>query len=77
MDETNLNFLQYPHPRVNWDKYGDMLRNKIQTDGKVRIAFLSLHDLYTAMNDLGIDPKEVWFKDGYAIVRDNDSASCT
>lgn len=72
LDDINLNFFKYPYPRVNWDQYGDMLRTRIQEEGSVRLTFISLYDLYSAIDDLGIDPRSVWFKDGYAIVRKDE-----
>lgn len=70
LDDINLNFFKYPYPRVNWDQYGDMLRTRIQEEGSVRLTFISLYDLYSAIDDLGINSKTVRFKDDYAFVED-------
>ena len=60
-------------PRVDWERHGDLLRNHLQSEGRVRLYFLSLRDLANAVNDLGIDPATVKFRDGYAVVENSHS----
>lgn len=64
---------------VDWTKHGDMIRTTLQETGQVRLAFLSLSDLVSAVLDLGIDPATVKFNDGYAKVdkRKESVASAT
>ena len=59
---------------VSWERHGDLIRTQIQETGRVRLSFLTLHDLAAAFNDLGIDPATVKFRDGYAVV-ENSQAS--
>ena len=54
--------------RIKYEDHGDLIRTMLQTNGKLRLYFLTLHDLGSAVLDLGIDPKTVIFRDGYAVV---------
>lgn len=56
--------------RIDWDDHADLIRSQIQETGKVRLTFLTLYDLTSAINDLGINSKTVRFKDDYAFVED-------
>lgn len=56
--------------RIDWDNHADLIRSQIQETGKVRLTFLTLYDLTSAINDLGINSKTVRFKDDYAFVED-------
>lgn len=58
-------------PRVDWERHGDILRTHLQEMGRVRLYFLTLRDLAAAVIDLGIDPADVIFRDGYAVVQDD------
>lgn len=53
-----------------WDRHSDLIRTQIQETGEVRLSFLTLLDLASAVSDLGIDPAKVEFANGYARVRD-------
>lgn len=59
--------------RVSWEQHGDMMRTQLQETGRIRIAFISLFDLYSACEDLGISPRDVRFENGYAIVDEEQS----
>lgn len=54
--------------RVSWEQHRDMILTQLQETGRIRIAFISLFDLYSACEALGINPRDVRFEDGYAIV---------
>ena len=54
-----------------WQGHGDLIRTQLQETGRVRLSFITLADLWTAVDDLGIDPTEVGFYGGYATVGDS------
>jgi hypothetical protein len=56
--------------RLGWHRYEDAMRTQIQEAGRIRLTFIRLDDLWNAINDLGIDPEEVRFLEGYAVVSD-------
>jgi hypothetical protein len=53
-----------------WQAHGDLIRTQLQETGRVRLSFIMLADLWAAVSDLGIDPTEVGFYAGYAVVGD-------
>lgn len=55
-------------PRLDWQRHGDLIRTQLQETGRVRLSFLRLADLDQVVSDLGIDPDEVRFLGGYAVV---------
>lgn len=52
-----------------WKRHDDLIRTQLQETGQVRVAFLTLADLFAACDDLGIDPRSVEFVGGYARVK--------
>lgn len=63
--------MESPEYSPRWAGHGDLIRTQIQETGRVRLAFLTLLDVVSAMNDLGIEPGRVEFINGYAVVRDD------
>lgn len=60
------------HERVSWEQHGDLMRTQLQETGRIRLYFITLADLWAVVDDLGIDPARVHFREGYAEVRDAD-----
>jgi hypothetical protein len=60
-----------PERRVSWEAHGDLMRTQLQERGRIRLYFITLADLRSVVDDLGIDPERVHFRDGYAVVRDD------
>jgi hypothetical protein len=56
--------------RVGWSRHGDFMRTQLQETGRIRLSFITLADLWAVVDDLGIDPEEVGFYRGYAVVGD-------
>lgn len=68
--ELIFGLLTDKHPRVSWEQHGDLMRTQLQETGRLRLYFITLADLWAVVDDLGIDPTRVHFREGYAEVRD-------
>lgn len=55
---------------LSWEGHGDLMRTQLQETGRIRLYYITLADLWAVVDNLGIDPGEVIFRDGYAVVRD-------